>query len=47
LGTPDNPAIVNVDEVEITGGLAEGDVVATTPTTPLDLTNGLEVKTVQ
>ena len=47
LGTPDNPAIVNADEVEITGGLAEGDTVATTPTTPRDLSNGLEVKTVQ
>jgi HlyD family secretion protein len=47
LGTPDHPAIVNVDQVEITGGLTEGDTVATTPTTPLDLSNGLEVKTVQ
>ncbi|MGA1981464.1 MAG: efflux RND transporter periplasmic adaptor subunit [Acidobacteriaceae bacterium] len=47
LGTPENPAIVNVDEAEITGGLAEGDTVATTPTTPRDLSDGLEVKTVQ
>jgi HlyD family secretion protein len=35
--------IVNNTRAEITGGLAEGDVVATTPTTPRDLTNGLEV----
>jgi HlyD family secretion protein len=35
--------IVNNISAEITGGLAEGDVVATSPTTPRDLTNGLEV----
>ena len=45
LGTPDHPAIVNLTEVEITGGLSEGDTVALTATTTnQDLVNGLEVK---
>jgi HlyD family secretion protein len=47
LGTSANPAIVNLNEVEITGGLSEGDTVALNSTTNRDLTNGLEVTPVQ
>ena len=47
LGTPSKPAIVNLTEVEITGGLSEGDVVALNATTNRDLNNGLEVTPVQ
>jgi HlyD family secretion protein len=39
--------IVNLTQVEIVSGLAEGDTVATTATTPRDLSNGLEVRAVQ
>lgn len=39
--------IINLNEVEITSGLTEGDIVATTPTINRDLTNGLEVTPVQ
>jgi HlyD family secretion protein len=46
LGTPAKPAIVNLTEVEITGGLAEGDVVALNATTNRELNDGLEVTTV-
>jgi HlyD family secretion protein len=45
--TPVQIGIVNLTQVEITSGLAEGDTVATSATTPQDLVNGLEVKTVQ
>jgi HlyD family secretion protein len=43
LGSPARPAIVNLDQVEITGGLVEGDTVALHATTNRDLSNGLEV----
>jgi HlyD family secretion protein len=46
LGTHARPAIVNLDQVEITGGLVEGDTVALNATTNRDLSNGLEVTTV-
>jgi HlyD family secretion protein len=39
--------IVNLTQVEITGGLAEGDAVALNATTNRDLTNGLQVTPVQ
>lgn len=39
--------IINKNDAEITSGLSEGDVVATSATTPRDLTNGLEVKAVE
>lgn len=42
--TPVQIGIVNLTQVEITSGLAEGDTVATTATTPRDLSNGLLVK---
>jgi HlyD family secretion protein len=45
--TPVKIGIVNLTQVEIISGLAEGDTVATSATTPRDLSNGLEVKTVQ
>jgi HlyD family secretion protein len=45
--TPVRIGIVNLTQVEITSGLAEGDTVATSATTPRDLSNGLEVKPVQ
>ena len=35
--------IINLNEVEITSGLSEGDTVALNATTNRDLTNGLEV----
>jgi len=45
--TPVKTDIVNLTEVEITGGLAEGDTVALNATTNRDLTNGLVVTPVQ
>jgi len=45
--TPVEISIVNYNWAEITGGLNEGDVVATTATTNRDLSNGLQVKLVQ
>jgi HlyD family secretion protein len=45
--TPVKIGIVNLTQVEIASGLSEGDTVATSATTPRDLSNGLEVKTVQ
>lgn len=39
--------IVNLNEVEIVGGLSEGDTVALNATTNRDLTNGLQVTPVQ
>jgi HlyD family secretion protein len=45
--TPVQIGIVNYNSAEIAGGLAEGDVVATTATTNRDLTDGLEVIPVQ
>jgi HlyD family secretion protein len=39
--------IINLTQVEVVGGLAEGDVVALNATTNRDLTNGLEVTPVQ
>jgi HlyD family secretion protein len=47
LGTSAKPAIINLNEVEITGGLSEGDVVALNATTNRDLTDGLEITPVQ
>jgi HlyD family secretion protein len=38
--------IVNLNQIEITGGLAEGDVVALNATTNRDLSDGLDVKPV-
>jgi HlyD family secretion protein len=35
--------VINLTQVEITSGLAEGDSVALNATTNLDLSNGLEV----
>lgn len=46
LGTPAKPAIVNLTQVEITGGLVEGDTVALNATTNRELSDGLEVTTV-
>lgn len=43
LGTPARPAIVNLTQVEITGGLVEGDTVALNATTNRDLSDGLAV----
>jgi HlyD family secretion protein len=45
--TPVQTGIINLTSVEIVSGLAEGDTVATLATTPRDLSDGLEVKTVQ
>jgi HlyD family secretion protein len=45
--TPVEISIVNYNWAEITGGLNEGDLVATTATTNRDLSNGLQVKLVQ
>jgi HlyD family secretion protein len=45
--TPVQTGIINLNEVEITGGLSEGDTVALTATANHDLTNGLEVTPVQ
>jgi HlyD family secretion protein len=39
--------IVNLNRVEIVGGLSEGDSVALNATTNRDLTNGLEVTPAQ
>jgi HlyD family secretion protein len=36
--------IINLNDAEIASGLSEGDTVATSATTPRDLSNGLEVK---
>jgi HlyD family secretion protein len=47
IRTPIKLGIVNLTQVEITGGLAEGDAVALNATTPRDLSNGLEVTPVQ
>jgi HlyD family secretion protein len=41
--TPVQVGIVNLTRAEITGGLSEGDLVATDATTNQDLTNNLEV----
>ena len=46
LGTPSRPAIVNLTQAEITGGLVEGDTVALSATTNRELSNGLEVTTI-
>jgi len=43
LGSPAGPAIVNLTQAEITGGLAEGDTVALNATTNRELSDGLEV----
>ncbi|MGP8258744.1 MAG: efflux RND transporter periplasmic adaptor subunit [Acidobacteriaceae bacterium] len=43
LGSSARPAIVNLTQAEITGGLAEGDTVALNATTNRELSNGLEV----
>ena len=45
--TPVKLGIVNLTQVEITGGVAEGDTVALNATTPRDLSNGLQVTAVQ
>jgi HlyD family secretion protein len=45
--TPVKIGIVNLTQVEIASGVNEGDTVATSATTPTDLSNGLQVKTVQ
>jgi HlyD family secretion protein len=46
--TPVKTGIVNLNQVEIVGGLAEGDVVALNATTPnSELSNGLEVTPVK
>ncbi len=45
--TPVKTGIINLNEVEITGGLSEGDTVALNATTNRDLTNGLEVTPAQ
>ena len=45
--TPVQLGIVNLTQVEITGGLSEGDAIALNATTPRDLSNGLEVTPVQ
>jgi len=44
--TPVQTGIVNLNQVEITGGLAEGDVVALNATTNRDLSDELDVKAV-
>jgi HlyD family secretion protein len=46
LGSPARPAIVNLTQVEITGGLVEGDTVALNATTNRELSAGLEVTTI-
>jgi HlyD family secretion protein len=46
LGSPSRPAIVNLTQVEITGGLVEGDTVALNATTNRELSDGLEVTTI-
>ena len=46
LGSPAKPAIVNLTQVEITGGLVEGDTVALNATTNRELSAGLEVTTI-
>jgi HlyD family secretion protein len=45
--TPVKLGIVNLTQVEITGGIAEGDTVALNATTPRDLSNGLQVTPIQ
>jgi HlyD family secretion protein len=45
--TPIHTGITNVNEVEVTSGLSEGDTVALNPTTNRDLTDGLPVTPVQ
>jgi len=39
--------VINLNQVEVLGGLAEGDIVALNATTNRDLSNGLEVTPVQ
>ncbi|MEO6803247.1 MAG: efflux RND transporter periplasmic adaptor subunit [Granulicella sp.] len=45
--TPVQVGLVNLNRVEITGGLAEKDIVALNATSNRDLSNGLEVKPVE
>jgi HlyD family secretion protein len=45
--TPIQTGIINLTQVEVTSGLADGDVVALNATTNRDLTNGLQVESVQ
>jgi HlyD family secretion protein len=45
--TPIHTGITNVNEVEVTSGLSEGDMVALNPTTNRDLIDGLPVTPVQ
>lgn len=45
--TPVQVDAVNLTRVQIVSGLQEGDIVALSATTSRDLTNGLDVKTVQ
>lgn len=45
--TPIHTGITNVNEVEVTSGLSEGDTVALNPTTNRDLTDGLQITPVQ
>ena len=45
--TPVQLGIVNLTQVEITGGVAEGDTVALNATTPRDLSNGLQVTPIE
>jgi HlyD family secretion protein len=45
--TPIQTGIVNLTQVEVTSGLADGDIVALNATTNRDLTNGLVVESVQ
>jgi len=45
--TPIQTGIINLTQVEVTSGLADGDVVALNATTNRDLTNGLVVESVQ
>ena len=45
--TPITVGVTNLTQVEITSGLAENDVVALNATTNRDLTNGLEVQTIE
>jgi len=46
LGSPARPAIVNLTQAEITGGIAEGDTVALNATSNRELSDGLEVTTI-
>jgi HlyD family secretion protein len=45
--TPVQVGAVNLNRVEITGGLAEKDIVALNATSNRDLTNGMQVKSVE